>query len=380
MKLRDIILGGTVFASSVIAPPDIPMISSPRHSSVYTSISSPAYASPSPTLSTELALLEPARRYSSFLRQKEMGQKENKQPGRQDQENQQPEIQPQDIQPPEILPPKINPLEEKIDTYIKGLHQQRYLAQSDRTSIMVYDLVEDKTIVDINADQPRMAASLIKPFVMVAAYKHYSTGGRGGAKRSGTGIDNKVERQLQDMITYRRGVKAANRATNQLIRKIGVRTINQILQDYGFHDTVVREYIPRDDRTYKNTTSAQDLTNLLRRLYQQNMVSGPADAEMLDLLLANHFPSRLRTPAMNGIKIANKTGYVYGLNGDAGIVFREEEQGKERFSAERPYAITVLIEDKSKPYSKQRGAAWGKRRTAVIREVSGMVWEGMGES
>lgn len=355
MKLRDIILGGTVFASSVIAPPDIPLISSPRHSSVYTSISSPAYASPSPTLSTELVLLEPARRYSSFLQQNGNRGKEN---------------QPSPKQDSETLPPQINPLEEKIDIYIKGLRQQHYLAGSDRTSIMVYDLAEDKTIVDINANQPRMAASLIKPFVMVAAYTHYQT------------PDNRAQRQLQDMITYRRGPEAANRATNRLMKAVGIGNVNRILQNYGFRDTVVREYIPVDGRTYQNTTSAEDLTNLLRRLHQQRLVSKQADTEMLDLLSANHFPSRLRTPAMNGVKIANKTGYVYGLNGDAGIVFRKEEVadrlGKKE-SKERPYAITVIIEDKSKPYSKQRGAVWGKRRTAVIKKVSGMVWEGMGE-
>ncbi len=298
MKLREIILGGFVFASSAYT------------SSVY----SPAYANSSSSSSRKAEKLQP------------------------------------------------KPLEEKIDLYIKGLRQDRYLAQTDRTSIVVYDLASNESLVGINQDQPRMAASLIKPFVMLATYKHY-----------GPALGTWAERQLQDMITYRHGCKAANRATNRLIRAVGKTKINKILQQYGFQDTEVRELIPAGGRTYRNMTSARDLTALLRRLYQQDLVSREADTEMLGLLKAGH-PSRLRTPAMNGVEIANKTGYVYGMNGDAGIVFRKEEQGKER-----PYVITVLIEDKSKPSSRQRGAAWGKRRTAIIREVSGMVWKGMGE-
>ncbi len=261
-------------------------------------------------------------------------------------------------------------LQGKIDLYIKALRQDRYLARTDQTSIMVYDLADDKTLVSINAEQPRMAASLIKPFVMLAVYEADEQN-RLQAKCCTYGF---VER----MITYHRGVAEANRSTNILLREVGIEYANNVFKKQGFRQTRIQQLIPRDGRTYLNTTSAQDLTTLFTRLYKKQLLGRRGDAEgkyadeeMLNLLTAGH-PSRLRTPAMNGVKIANKTGYVYGLNGDAGIVFMKDQQGKER-----PYVIAVMIEDKTKPFSKQREGVWGKKRTKIIREVSGMVYEGM---
>ncbi len=259
------------------------------------------------------------------------------------------------------------PLEEKIDLYIKSLRQDRYLAQTDRTSIVVYDLAENETIVSINEDQLRMAASLIKPFVMVGVYDALE---RGRVKETPA-----MRRDLTSMITYDRGCREANQATNRLLRAIGKDYANQALQRYGFHQTKIKEFIPRDGRTYRNVTSAGDVSALLRRIYQKTMVNPQADQEMLQLLKRSDH-TRLRAESMRGIEIANKTGYVLGMNGDAGIVFRkgEEELGKGQRGKERPYIITVLIEDKTKPYARQRGAGWGKRRTKVIREISKLTW------
>lgn len=349
MTLKEIILGGMLFASSTSA--------------------SLAYASPG----AELVLLPPAT--AAYSSSSSSSQKAEKGPSK---------------------PWEEKPLEEKIDLYIKGLRQDRYLAQTDRTSIMVYDLAENETIVSINEDQPRMAASLIKPFVMVGVYDAVTQG-----KVKDTPA---LSRELTSMITYNRGCREANRATNRLLRAVGLQYVNQALQKYGFQQTRIREFIPGDGRTYRNVTSARDISTLLRRIYQGTIVNPQADREMLQLLKRSYH-TRLRAESMWGIEIANKTGYVLGMNGDAGIVFRRGEGGEEelgtgkqgkdeqgkakdeqgkarqenyRQGKERPYIITILIEDKTKPYARQRGASWGRRRTAVIREVSGMVWKGMG--
>jgi len=144
-----------------------------------------------------------------------------------------------------------------------------------------------------------------------------------------------------------------------------------VLQKYGFRETRIKELIPRDGRTYHNTTSARDLSALLRRIHQQQLVNPPADREMLQLLKRSYH-TRLRAAGMEGIEIANKTGYVYGLNGDAGIVFMKDKEGKEH-----PYVVAVLIEDKSKPGARQRGSSWGKSRSKMIKEVSEIVYKEM---
>lgn len=247
-------------------------------------------------------------------------------------------------------------LETHIDAYIKDLRKQGYLSGSDETSFVVYDIDHDRKVASINQDQRVMAASTIKVFVMLAYFDQIEAG--------------KIREQHEDDSLLRKMVqKSSNSATNKLLKKIGgPRRVERILRaGYPYFDeTDIVEYIPKDGRTYRNTTSAHDLNIFYNQLWRGRL---PATQRM-KMYLA--LPGRDRifkgTCIPSGVRVYNKTGTVYGLVADSGIIVMKDPQGRAH-----PYAMTGIIEDRTKTDKgnrKESFGRWSKNRSEVIRSVS----------
>ena len=150
-------------------------------------------------------------------------------------------------------------LEADFERYIKSLRNRNLLATSDRTSFVVYDISKNKKLVSINEDRQMMAASIIKNFVMLA-YFHEVKYGRQKHTDHNRG-------RLRAMIW-----RSSNPSTNYFIRLLGgPARVNRILKtNYPyFTQTRIVEYIPiPSGRTYKNMTSARDLSTFFLRLWQ----------------------------------------------------------------------------------------------------------------
>jgi beta-lactamase class A len=99
-------------------------------------------------------------------------------------------------------------LEADIDRYIKKLRKRGILLKTDRTSFVVFDISKQKKVVSINQDEPMMAASLIKNFVMLA-YFHQ-------VKRNRLRHTNLNRMHLRRMIQ-----KSSNPSTNYFLRLLG---------------------------------------------------------------------------------------------------------------------------------------------------------------
>ena len=248
-----------------------------------------------------------------------------------------------------------SPLEEYIDTLVKKFRPKGGLTYSDRTSFVVYDISRSKKLVSINEDKQMMAASLIKNFVMLAYYHEVK---HGRLKHTNTNRNH-----LKNMIKV-----SSNHSTNYFIRLIGgPRTVNRRLKaNYPyFKQTEIVEYIPANGRTYRNKTSAHDLNRFYVQLWYENLPYSKSMKYYLGLPNGDYIFKSTRIPA--SVKVLNKTGTVYGLVGDSGIIVMRDPKGKLR-----PYVFTGLIEDRSKAYGRRRISfgAWVNQRANVLRRVS----------
>jgi beta-lactamase class A len=248
-----------------------------------------------------------------------------------------------------------SPLEKTIDALVKQFRPKKGLTYSDRTSFVIYDISRNKKLVSINEDTPRMAASLIKNFVMLAYFHEVKHGRLQHTKRN--------RYHLERMIRY-----SSNSSTNHFIRLIGgPYAVNRRLKaNYPyFKQTKIVEYIPSNGRTYRNLTSARDLNKFYVQLWHNKLPHSVKMKYYLELRNGDYIYKKTRIPA--SAKVYNKTGTVYGLVGDSGIIVMRDPKGKLR-----PYVFTGLIEDRSKAYGRRRISfgAWVSQRANVLRRVS----------
>ena len=249
-----------------------------------------------------------------------------------------------------------SPLEANFESYIKGRRSRKILASTDRTSFVVYDISKNKKLVSINEDRQMMAASLIKNFVMLA-YFHEVKYGR--QKHTTVNKDN-----LTAMIQW-----SSNTSTNYFIRLLGgPARVNKILRsNYPyFKQTRVVEYIPYGGRTYRNMTSARDLSTFFLRMWQGKLPYSEKMKWYFKLKNGDYIYKQTYIPS--SVEVYNKTGTVYGLVGDGGVLVLRDPQGRAR-----PYIFIGLMEDRTKTNRRNRWQSfynWKNRRAYILRRLS----------
>jgi beta-lactamase class A len=249
-----------------------------------------------------------------------------------------------------------SPLEASFELYIKNRRSRRILSTTDRTSFVVYDISKNKKIVSINEDRQMMAASLIKNFVMLA-YFHEVKQGRQAHTATNRG-------HLTAMIK-----RSSNPSTNYFIRLLGgPARVNRILKvNYPyFKQTHIVEYIPQGGRTYRNMTSASDLGTFFLRLWHERLPYSGKMKWYFKLKNGDYIFKKTYIPS--SVTVYNKTGTVYGLVGDGGILVFRDPQGKSR-----SYVFVGLMEDRTKTNRKNRWQSftkWRNRRTYILRRLS----------
>ena len=209
-----------------------------------------------------------------------------------------------------------SPLESRMDAFIKDLRRARHLSPTDEISITVYDIGHGRKVASINEDVRRMAASTIKDYVMLAVFHQVNSGH--------FKYTAKVKGLIESTISYNRGLADGNHSANVLIDMIGgTQKVNQILRDNYkfFNETRIVEHIPTNARTYRNTTSTHDLSIFYNQLWAGNL---PYANEMKRILsLPKHDRIFDGTCIPSGTRVLDKTGTVYGLVADSGIISYE---------------------------------------------------------
>ncbi len=136
------------------------------------------------------------------------------------------------------------------------------------------------------------------------------------------------------------------------MRKSGARNI-QVLR--GVEDGKAYE------RGLNNTTTARDLSILLRRIAEGRAVSKDASREMVEIMSRQKFNEGIPAGLPPSARVAHKTGSITKINHDAAIVY--PPGATER----KPYVLVVLT----------RGLADEKRAHKLIADISRVVYEGL---
>ncbi len=196
--------------------------------------------------------------------------------------------------------------------------------------IFLADL-DNQDYVSIGANNPISAASTIKLPVLVALFQEVDAGkinleeqltmtedvigsGSGNMQYEKPGTQFTVLETATKMMTI-----SDNTATNMLIERMGgMEVLNQRFIDWGLTATRLRNPLP--DLTGTNTTSPEDLGNLLVQIETGEMVSLRSRDRLLyimrNIVRDTLLPQGLEKDAM----IAHKTGDIKSVLGDAGIV------------------------------------------------------------
>jgi beta-lactamase class A len=247
---------------------------------------------------------------------------------------------------------------------VKRLRAEGKIRGDERTSWSVYDFTGRKKLVSINEEQPRQAASMMKPFVAQAFF--YTLRDNPGRLQYTSGTRDTMEQMIR---------RSNNRATNEIMQivsryngNMGPQATEYVLKRHApqvFRQTSIVEYIPSDGRTYRNKASARDYSRFLFAQWNRQM---PYSSEVLDLMA---LPNRNRiTQGVRNIpsdvRVYDKTGSTAMLCGNMGIIECRSSRGRPR-----PYTFVGIIEksNRSSAYG-----TWITNRSNAIREVSNLVY------
>lgn len=217
-----------------------------------------------------------------------------------------------------------------------GMQNAIYNTLNDGSEYAVYVAYPQKTSTPfLYNSKPMRAASMIKVFILATTmeivkdgnlsldqnltlHSYDKVGGAGilGGYASGTQLPLRTVLKL--MITH-----SDNTATNMIIDLVGMDTINDYVKEKGYGDTILRRKMMDMNAIYagrENYSSAKDLGEIFRKIYNHECVSRECDDVMLEFLLAQTDTECLNT-ALPGLKIAHKTGALVGLFDEGGIIY-----------------------------------------------------------
>lgn len=233
-------------------------------------------------------------------------------------------------------------LKDKINALIKN--EKGYF------SIGIKDLETGNTVY-INDTQLK-SASVIKVFVMEAAYKRakegkldlnkkivlknsMKVGGTGSLQGMKEGTVKTIDQLIELMITI-----SDNTAANIIVKELGFDYINDRIKELGCKDTGLGWYfvIP-GPKGARNTTSVRDLNLLYEKLYTNTCLGEEYDQKMLGLM--KKLPNKTKLPLYlpKDTVVAHKTGAINRHEHDAGIVYGPKKN----------FMISILSKDFSNP-------------------------------
>ena len=212
--------------------------------------------------------------------------------------------------------------------------------------INFYDLNKNNGF-SVNGDKKVLSASMIKLLILAELMKKIfenkfslsdtvmmanfmKIGGDGVLKELNTGHHFTLKELATLMM-----IVSDNQATNILIDFLGMENINQLGKELDLKETFLgRKMMDAEARKkgYDNYTCADDISLLLKLIYQEKLINKEASQLMLDILLRQQQGERLQRYLPSDIKIAHKCGDLDNLENDGGIIWL----------GDRAYILVVL--------------------------------------
>lgn len=193
---------------------------------------------------------------------------------------------------------------------IKSLITDNASAQ-DKWSVCVLPLDGRDPVVVNNAQM--QAASLIKLYIMAAAYDKYSS-------LTQTYGQNNVDALIYSMITVSDN-NAANTLTNYLgggSNTDGRAAVTTFCQNNGYMQSSMGRMLLEQNPSGENYTSVADCANFLKDIYNGKYAYS---SSMIDVLKQQQRTSKIPAGIPAGITTANKTGELSNVENDAAIIY-----------------------------------------------------------
>ena len=259
-------------------------------------------------------------------------------------------------------------LEAIILEYMKEVYTKNKLKRNDKLSIVVQDLTTGKLLVSLRSRQSVKSASTIKvPILHAYMIQRFN----------GNFIESSSHKKLiEEMIRF-----SNNQSTNTIIKLLGgTENIQRILNNTKLYKELsLKETIPEDGRTYRNKISAADLNQLFVNIWFKRVIGAKYSAqinkeaarEMLYLLsLPGHswLKDRIKADtcfsANKSVKLWDKTGFVKGVNGNAGVIEIDTPHGR------RAYSLVMFMEREDYQTIEGDSNRWSERVSLHMRKIS----------
>lgn len=119
-------------------------------------------------------------------------------------------------------------------------------------------------------------------------------------------------------------IKSSNLATNIIIDLVGAQNVNKTMREMGAKDIQVLRGV-EDSKAYQkgmnNTTTAYDQMVIFNEMAKGAIVDKESSDAMVKILLDQAFNDKIPAHLPKDVRVAHKTGWITGVNHDAGIVY-----------------------------------------------------------
>lgn len=162
-----------------------------------------------------------------------------------------------------------------------------------------------------------------------------------------------VREMVDRMITW-----SSNLATNILIEVADPQRVTAMLRELGADSMEVLrgvEDLKAFEAGRSNTTTARDLGTVMAAVATSDRFTPESRDAMLAILQRQHFRENIPAGLPAGTRVANKTGWITGINHDAAVVFPDDAP---------PYVLVVMV----------RGHPGEDQGSALAADLSRLVW------
>ncbi len=264
-------------------------------------------------------------------------------------------------------------LAQKTEKKVNKAQIMDYIAKlpSEIKVTMAVENIEGKPYFEHRTDVRVPSASVIKvPILMSLMEKvqanemslsevHRLTnaekaGGSGVLMNASEGKMLTIREIAQEMIRT-----SDNTATNILIRKIGMETINQNLMKWGVTKTRLNRVMMDIDAVKQgreNYINVLEINALLRMIYDKKVANPILCDEMIGMLKNCEDATTIPSQLPKDLTIAHKTGTLAYVRGDAAIVFTTQ-----------PFVVSIFVEGFDKEATAEK----------IIGDLAKISWEGL---
>jgi beta-lactamase class A len=131
-------------------------------------------------------------------------------------------------------------------------------------------------------------------------------------------------------------VKSSNLATNILLEKVGVKRVNQFVQELGIEGVHIIRGI-EDKAAFRlglnNSATARGLTQTMKLIAEGRVISKEACETMIEILLGQEFNESIPAHLPSSVLVAHKTGWTDDFYHDTGVVLP---------ASRKPFVLSIM--------------------------------------